>query len=109
MVEYDGYDINEYYFEYPVNAAGYLTMCVYISKNCINCPHCRYCIRTAGRALDIKRKITFIHRFSLAATRLKHNKKPSQAATRNGSRDTYKQGLISNQNALRLYHKPSIL
>lgn len=44
MVEYDGYDINEYYFEYPVNAAGYLTMCVYISKNCINCPHCRYCI-----------------------------------------------------------------
>lgn len=28
MVEYDGYDINEYYFEYPVNAAGYLTMCV---------------------------------------------------------------------------------
>lgn len=65
--------------------------------------------RTAGRALDIKRKITFIHRFSLAATRLKHNKKPSQAATRNGSRDTYKQGLISNQNALRLYHKPSIL
>ena len=44
MVEYHGYDINEYYFEYPVNAAGYLTMCVYISKNCINCPHCRYCI-----------------------------------------------------------------
>lgn len=26
MVEYDGYDINEYHFEYPVNAAGYLTM-----------------------------------------------------------------------------------
>ena len=48
MVEYDGYDINEYYFEYPVNAAGYLTMCVYISKNCINCPHCRYCRKGAG-------------------------------------------------------------
>lgn len=44
MVEYDGYDINEYYFKYPVNAAGYLTMCVCISKNCINCPHFRYCI-----------------------------------------------------------------
>ena len=28
MVEYDGYDINEYHFEYPVNAAGYL-QCVF--------------------------------------------------------------------------------
>lgn len=39
-----------------------------ISKNCINCPALQilHSFRTAGRALDIKRKITFIHRFSLA-------------------------------------------